>query len=265
MSASLAEQQQAMLAALWAPRHADAMQNIANFLEPIGAAGLEQSERGLKAYRSNGHELAQRALAAAFPVVAELMGPENFEGLARHFWQGHPPQRGDLAQWGGDFPAFIESLPDLSAGEPYLADVARVEWALHAAATAADAQVDTASFNLMATQDPERITLVLAPGTVCIASRFPVAAIINAHRIGEPTLQEAGLLLREGVAQTALVWRQGLKPSLRLAAPGEAAFAAALQENRSLADSLACAPDFDFNAWLAPSVQSGLLLAAREL
>lgn len=265
MSASLAAQQQAMLAALWAPRHADAMQNIANYLEPAGAEVQNQWERGLKAYRSNGHELASRALAAAFPVVAELMGPENFEGLAPHFWRLHPPQRGDLAQWGGEFAAFLGSLEDLVAEEPYLPDVARAEWALHRAATAGDAQADAATFNLLATHEPARITLLLAPGTSCIASTFPIAAIVNAHLTGEPALEEAGRLLREGTPQTALVWRQGLRPVLRPAATSEALFIAALQESRSLADSLDAAADFDFNAWLAPAVQTGLLLAAREL
>lgn len=254
----LAEQQQALLAALWAPRHADAMQNIAHHLAPIGAGGQKQSERGLKAYRSNGHELAARALAAAFPVTAQRVGDENFAGLARHFWMNQPPRRGDLAQWGGEFAGFLASLDDLVNEEPDLPDVARVEWALHTAATAADLPADAASFNLLATHEPERITLVLAPGTACIASAFPVVDIVNAP-------EEATRLLSEGAAQTALIWRRGLKPSLRPAAPGEAAFVAALQESCSLADSLAADADFDFNAWLAPAVQTGLLLAAREL
>jgi hypothetical protein len=259
VSAVLQEQQQALLRALWLPRHEEAIEAIAP-----GVRG-PQWQRGLKAYRSNGHALAQRALAGAYPVVAQLLGEENFFALALQLWQRHPPQRGDVAQWGGALAGHIESVTELHAQEPYLADVARVEWLLHCAATAADAAADPASFQLLAERDPACLGLVLSPGTACLASVYPVASIINAHLSGEPTLEEAGRLLRGRVQETALVWRQGFKPRLRQAAPGEAAFVAALQEKRSLADSLAAAPEFNFNDWLVPAVQSGLLLAAVPL
>lgn len=262
---SLSEQQQALLQALWLPKHADALKIVAACAQPARAAGQNHLERGLRAYRSNGHELAQRALAAAYPVVRELIGADSFDPLARHFWQRHPPERGDLAQWGAAFASFVAALPNLAHEEPYLADVALVEWALHCAATTADPSADTASFGLLAERDPAAITLVLAAGVQCIASSYPVASIVNAHRLGEPALEEAGARLRAGVQETALVWRLGLKPQLRQAAPGEAALVASLQENRSLLDALAAAGELDFNGWLAPAVQSGLLIAARIL
>lgn len=263
--ASLAEQQQALVRALWQPRHLDAIEFMAAYAHSGGAAALKHLERGLKAYRSNGHELARRALSAAYPVVEQLLGEENFVALARYFWQSHPPERGDLAQWGGLLAGFIAGLPDLSGAEPYLADVARAEWALHGVQTAADAPVDTASFALLGTCDPASITLVLSPGCLCLSSAYPVASIVLAHSQGEPSIEEVGARLRDGVAEAALVWRHGLKPCLRLAAPGEGAFIDSLQEKRSLLDSLAAAPKLDFNAWLAPAVQTGLLVRAHPV
>jgi hypothetical protein len=259
VSAALQEQQQALLRALWLPAHEKAIEAM------TPDARGPQWQRGLKAYRSNGHALAQRALAGAYPVIAQLLGEENFFALALDLWQHHPPQRGDMAQWGDALGGHIESVTDLHAQEPYLADVARVEWLLHCAATAADAAPDPASFQLLAERDPAALGLVLSPGTACLASAYPVVSIINAHLDGEPTLEEAGQRLRDRVRETALVWRQGFKPRLRQAAPGEAAFVATLQEKRSLGDSLATAPEFDFNDWLVPAVQSGLLLAAVPL
>jgi hypothetical protein len=245
---TLAQQQDALLQALW---------------QPHGTAPY--SPRGLAAYRSNGLELAQRALAGAYPVVAQLLGEENFTALAHGLWAGHPPQRGDVAQWGAQLAQHIESLPDLSGEEPFMADVARVEWLLHTAATAADAQLDAASLQILAQHDPANFTLVLSPGAACVASPYPVVSIINAHLSGEPSLEEAGRRLRGGFAETALVWREGFKPRLREALPGEAGFIAALQEKRSLADSLQAAPELDFNQWLAPAVHGGLLVAAALL
>lgn len=258
MSASLLEQQLALLQALWRPRHEEAVDVMASHIRPAGQQWL----RGLKAYRSNGHALAQRALAGAYPVVLQLLGEENFLALALELWQRHPPRRGDMAQWGEALAGHIESLAELNEQEPYLADVARVEWLLHCAATAADALPELSSFQLLAEQDPADLTLVLSPGAACLASRHPVVSIVDAHLENEPALEEAGKRLRARIEETALVWRQGFKPRLRQAAPGEQAFVAALQEKHSLADSLQAAPELAFNDWLAPAVQSGLLVAA---
>ncbi|TWO71166.1 DUF2063 domain-containing protein [Caenimonas sedimenti] len=251
---SLAAQQQAMLAALWAPRPAQALLLLGDSALP-----LLTRERGLRAYRSNGRALAERALAAAHPVVAELLGQENFDALAHQLWLRHPPTSGDVGRWGAELPALIESLPDLAQEEPYLADVARLEWALHRAATAADAPVDAASFALLAAQAPERITLRLAPGMQCLASVHPVVSIVQAHLQGTPSLDEAGARLRADVAESALVWREGWAVRLRELAPGEAPFLAALQEQQPLAGALQAAPALRFDAWLAPAVQSGLV------
>lgn len=265
MSATVAAQQQALLQALWQQRHADAMKTIATYARPLRTDGQKLMERGLKAYRSNGLELAQRALAAAYPVVAELLGAESFEALARHLWQRDPPQRGDLAQWGGALAQTVASLPDLVREEPYLADVARTEWALHCAATAADVPADPASFSLLAEHDPAAVALTLGAGVFLVASAFPVVSILQAHLRGEPTLEEAGRRLRAERRENALVWREGLKPRLRQAQAGEPAFIAALQENRALADALAAAPALDFVQWLAPAAHSGLLAGVRVL
>ncbi len=262
---SLARQQALLLQALALPRHADAMELIADSALAAGTPGRNDLERGLQAYRSQAQALAVRTLSAAYPVVAQLLGEENFEALARSLWRQHPPARGDLAQWGGQLPAYIEEQAALAQEEPYLADVARAEWALHAIATAPDGEADPGSLALLASADPARLALVLSPGATCIASAYPVASILGAHLEGEPSLEEAGRRLRAGEAQTALAWRQGFKPRLRRALPHEAAFIAALQERRPLLDSLAAAPGLDFQAWLPLAAQTGLLLAARDL
>jgi len=264
-AASLAVQQQALLQALYLPRHADAIKTVAAYACPQRATGQKHLERGLLAYRSNGHALAQRALAAAYPVVAELIGAESFEGLARHFWQHAPPARGDMAQWGEAFAAFIESLNELAREEPYLGDVARVEWALHAAASAADGAADPGSLELLQTTDAAVLTLVLCPGAKVLSSAFPAFSIVQAHVGDTLSLADAGQRLRDGVAETALVWRQGFRPALRLAQPGEAAFIAALQQGHPLDHALSAAPGFDVAAWLAPALHTGLLLGARAL
>lgn len=259
---ALARQQERLLRALWQARPEEAARLLEDWTAGEGADASGRMVRGLRAYRSNGRALAVRALEGAYPVVAQLLGEDNFAPLAHRLWLAHPPERGDVAQWGGQLAAGIEALPELAAEEPYLADVARLEWALHRVASAADGALDGASFALLAQHEAAQLTLRLAPGSALVASRWPVASIVLAHLQGDPTLEQAGQRLRDGVAETALVWREGLRPRVRRADRSEQPFIAALQERRSLADAFEAAPELDFNQWLAPAVQSGLVLGA---
>lgn len=251
----LAAQQQALLALLfdW-PSH-DALKNIAVYADCTWA-------RGQKVYQSNGHALSRNALCAAYPVLAQLLGNESFEALARALWHAGPPLRGDAAQWGGALAEFV-CASDQLADEPYLADVARLEWALHCAASAADGQADAASFALLAEHNPANIYLQLSPGCATLCSGWPVVSIIHAHLQPTPGLTQVGQFIRDRVGQDALVWRNGLRPLLRQAQAGEAVFVAALLAGQTLGAALDQAPALDISAWLPMAVQTGLLLAVR--
>lgn len=254
---SLAEQQQALLKALFARPTELAARDLAVLVQG-------DFRRGLMAYQANGHDMAGRALSAAYPVMRELLGAESFNDLARAFWHAHPPRQGDLARWGGGLDAFVRDSEQLNP-EPYLPDVAAVEWALHLASGAADQAVDTASFSLLMTADPAVLTLALVPGCVALQSPWPVVSILGAHRDGTPSLDEAGERLRAGLAESAVVWRDGLRACVRDAQAGEAVFLTALRAGCSLAASLDAALVLDLNAWLPMAVQTGLLLGARPL
>lgn len=144
-------------------------------------------ERGLQAYRANAAASAERALAARYPTVQMLLGDASFALLARHLWQLEPPRRGDLAMWGHGLPAFVAASAQL-ADTPYLADVARLDAAVHAAEQAADAAPDLASLALLAPHDAADVALQLAPGSTAVVSAHPLVAIWQAHH-GAP---EAG-------------------------------------------------------------------------
>ncbi len=228
-------------------------------LDNIFAKHCNAPSRGLAAYRANAHASAERALQAAYPVMAQLMGEENFHYLARDFWRRHPPQRGDLAQWGKALPAFLAASDQL-ADTPYFADVAHIEWALHRCAGAADGAQDMASFTALAQHAPEALSFLIAPGAAVLASPYPAAAVVLAHQ-SQGNLDHAAALWHAGVAQTALVWRQGFVPRLRVLPDAEIAFTSAAFAGHTLAYALDLAhPDFDFSVWLSDHVQHGLLL-----
>ena len=227
---SLARQQQALLDVLlaWPPETA---------IKNITAYAMDSRARGLKAYQTHGHMLAQRALQAAYPVVAQMLGEESFADLARALWHAQPPVRGDIACWGSGLPAFLQTSEQLQ-DEPLA---------------------------LLTTDDPASFTLVLAPGCAVVRSAWPIASILGAHLDGQPSLQEAGAQLRAGVAQDVVVWRAGLKPRFRLAVDGEVGAVMALLRGESLDQALSLAPQLDFALWLPMAVQSGLLLSVQVL
>ena len=189
----LAQDQQTLLRAVLGGQGDDALWALvdSNAWNPAGAAEKSLARRGLQAYQSHGLALAERALGAAYPVIAQLMGDENFAALAQHFWRQKPPTCGDLAQWGKGLANFLSVAPQLAA-EPFLADVARVEWALHRASFAADASADMASFACLSAGAPATPSLTLSPGVWLLASAFPVVSLIHANRLPAADRQPAG-------------------------------------------------------------------------
>jgi hypothetical protein len=268
---SLQDQQCALLNALFAhPAHGDARLVSERLLAQFTTPGA-QASRGLQAYQANGHALAERSLAAAYPVIQQMLGRDNFVALARDFWHRHPPALGDLAHWGDALPTFLSQSVALQEA-PYLADVALVEWALHRAANAADAVTDAASFARLGAEDPCGVTLTLSPGTALVSSFFPVASLVLSHRNSQPSLTQVAQRLREGVAETALVWRQVLQPRVAQVASAEALLLSELLLGKNLAAALDIAlaaettdeQAFDFSDWLTQAVTTGLVIGVND-
>jgi hypothetical protein len=180
-----------------------------------------------------------------------------------------------MGQWGDGLASFLAAAPQL-ADEPFLPDVARIEWALHRAAFAADASVDLASFGCLSAEPPAVPSLVLSPGVWLLESAFPAASLIEAHAVPPDdrklALAHAATLMEQGIGEKALVWREGFKLRLRQLGAAEHALLRALQAGRPLEAALAQAGladnqnsegAFDFAGWLAHAVKSNLVTGAR--
>ena len=250
---SLALQQQALLDALFARPADGAVQNLYT-------QATDPHSRGLKVYQANGHMLDWRALQAAYPVVEQMLGETSFADVARALWHAKPPVRGDIAQWGGDLADFLQASGQLQ-DEPYVPDVARLEWALHQAGQAPDVGADLTTLSLLTSHEPDQLRMLLAPGVAVLRSAWPVASILGAHLYDSPSMQEAGAQLRAHVAQDALVWRQGMRAQARLALPGELDYVTTLLHGGTFGQALDAATELDFGQWLPMAVQSGLLMA----
>lgn len=219
-----------------------------------------RAERGLAAYRANASALAERALAASCPTVQAMLGEDDFAALARAFWHDHPPQRGDLGEWGSELPGWIAAQPGL-AEWPWLADSAWLDLALHSCERAADALPELASLALLGESDPADIELQLMPGMALHVSRFPIATIHAAHRSDAPeAFAPVRAALAAGQGEAVCVSREGWRAVVHGLAPGEAAFMESVQRQASLASALEAAGEgFDFGAWLQRAITSSWL------
>jgi Putative DNA-binding domain len=221
-----------------------------------------RATRGLQAYGANAGALAERALGAAFPTVAQLVGDESFAGLARAFWRTEPPLRGDIAQWGAGLPAFIGAAPQL-AEEPYLADVARLDWAVHGAEQSSDRVAAPTGLEALADAEPARLRLRLASGTALVSSAHPVATIWHAHRSDAPDrFDPVRAAFAKGRGEHALVWRDGYQAQVAALPEPDARFMRAVTDGLALDRALDLAgAGFAFEPWLLAALRQGWLAA----
>ena len=264
MSASKeALRQQMLLRALWR----DARPGVLAGWTRDGAAFT----RGLQAYQANAGALAERALAAAFPTLQELLSEDSFAHLARAFWRHAPPACGELGTWGEELAAFVAAAPDL-ADEPYLADVARLEWAVHQAQATADAELDGDSLALLANSEPDQLWLRPRPGTQVLVSAHPVVSIWQAHRQtplpGEDRFAAVRDAFAAELAQTALIWRDGWQVQVVALDPADARLTQALRAGLSLGQALRQVEGLDgfaFEPWLVSALSRRWLAAVSTL
>jgi hypothetical protein len=188
----------------------------------IGPDGQPSATR-FAVYRNNVVLGLIDALKAAFPVVCALVGEDFFAAMARAHAVETPPASPVMHDYGADFPAFIARFAP-AASLPYLADVARLEWAWVEAYHAAEAwPLSPASIARVKQAAIPRARLLLHPSARLVRSAWPVVAMWRMHGADETAAPapDAG-------GQDALILRPGAEVEIRTLPPGAAAFITAL-------------------------------------
>lgn len=184
----------------------------------------------LSVYRHHVFESLGTALAATFPTVRALVGTDFFRSLARAFVGQSLPAQPVLAEYGAGFPTFIagyEAARDL----PYLADVARLDWALNFAFHALPGnRLSGADLSAIPAERLPSMSLALAAGAVLISSPYPLDCI---WETSQPGAADVTVDLNAGTSHL-LVLRQPQDAAFVSLTAGEAAFVAALVEGGSL-------------------------------
>lgn len=211
------------------------------------------ARRRLAIYREAIGANRRGALRSAYPVVARLVGEAFFDEAARRLADSAPPACADLNRYGDGFPAFLSTYPH--AGQmPWLADVARLEWAWHEALSAADAPgIDFAALAAVPAEEEPALRFSLHPSVRLVSSAWPVLAIWEANqpeRDGAPDRDEG--------ADDVLLWREDGRVRMALLDPLDAAFVAAIGRGIPLEEA-AGSEGWNFAPMLARLAEHGLL------
>jgi hypothetical protein len=181
-----------------------------------------------------------RALRLSFPAVARLVGTDFFDGAAGLFMAQHPPHEAWLDAYGSDFPEFLRDFPP-AASLPYLADVARLEWAVSRALHAPDtAPLDLARLQALQPEDQALVCFAVHPSVSLLCADYPADAIWRGVLDGDDDALAVVDLASGPVHLLAERGADGVEVSRLDAAAWR--FAAALCAGRPLAEIFAACP-----------------------
>jgi hypothetical protein len=196
---------------------------------------------GLEIYRRNVFSNLHGALASTYPAVRRLVGGAFFREAAERFARAHASASGDLHLFGAEFAAFLADYP-FARELPWLADVARLEWACHESFHAAEAPAfDAAALAAVPAERHGEIRFRIHPAVRLVASAHPVLSIWEANqpeRDGTPDVL-AG-------TEQGIVRREDSVVRVERLSPAEWRFVAALARGATLEAALdAAQPDSD--------------------
>jgi len=155
------------------------------------------------------------ALAANMPRLQELLGGQEFAALAGSYIDAHPSPFASI-RWFGDQLAAM--LADSRPAQPWLAELARWEWALAASFDARDAiPLGVEALVTIAPADWAGLRLQFHPSVQYLELRTNAQALFKALADEQAPPQPA-LLDRP---QPWLLWRQDLKTQYRSLDPSE--------------------------------------------
>lgn len=151
------------------------------------------SEARLRIYRHHVFDSLSKALGATFSTVQALVGEGFFRGLSREYIAASPPAAPVLAEYGADFADFIAAHP--RAQElVYLADAARLDWALtRAYASDGGEALGPEHLAAIAPEALGELRLALRAGASLLRSPWPIDRIwAVAHGKEDGTVDLAG-------------------------------------------------------------------------
>lgn len=189
-------------------------------------AGLPLRDHGisgarcLQVYRNNHVTALREALRAVYPITERLVGEEFFASAADAYAAANPSRSGNIQDYGGAFPVFLESYGP-AASLPYLGDVAALEWRrIQTAIAPPHVPMDLKALAEVPADMLTELHFHHQPAARAIDSRFPILSIWQFCQEADPQ----GLLDLDKGSERVLFSRRALDVEMRLLSPGEYAF-----------------------------------------
>ncbi|MCJ9430354.1 putative DNA-binding domain-containing protein [Kordiimonas marina] len=187
----LARLQQAFTDAVLSPE--ETLEGLAGMIE----GGPLSPVQRLNVYRNNYRLGLTDGVAEIFPLVSAFVGSQFLKGALRRYILAEPPAEPMLHRYGAGFAAFLDDFEPAS-GVPYIADLARIEWAVHELQNALEEP-------LLPPEDAEGAMRAgwarLSSNMRLVVSAYPV---VNLWMVGRGQLPPEAVRLEDG-AQTAAV------------------------------------------------------------
>jgi hypothetical protein len=227
-----------------------------HFRDAIANAWGGVSHPHLGVYRNNMTAALINALRVRYPVVAKLLGEDEFAAITLDFISVHQPLSPILIAYGDNYPDFIHA----KAGRPYLADVARLESLWWQAYHAADAEpLATHGFAGLEPENLESARFIFHPSAAILTSRWVIGTIWERARQN----REMDAIAAEE-PQSVLIWRPQADVRVETIDDGTAAFLAALMQGKGIANALGNPPYLDLQARLQMLISSQLITGITQ-
>jgi hypothetical protein len=220
-------------------------------LSSLIAATELAPEARISIYANNAREGFLTGLAATFPVIERLAGPDWFRQTGRNYMSRHPSRSGNLHFVGERFAAFLD---DALRGTQfaYFADVARLEWAYQEVLVAADQpSFEISALAGVSPDDYGSLLFHVHPAVRLVNSRYPVLAIWKANQVDAADTAPS-ISLDAGAARVLIVRRED-HVELRELAAAEFGLLEAFMRGATLGEAFELAARADETADL-PSV-----------
>jgi len=170
------------------------------------AGDSDTAQERLRVYRQSLRGAMFSSLEDDFAACRSLVGPDFFAALLRRFVAAVPSRSPDISAYGAALPAFIDAFAP-GAAVPYLADVARLEWALCELRRCDPPPVlDRVALASVAPEAIGDLVFRLAPHRL-LASRYPVHSIWHMAQGEDDGDGEPPSLDLEGGGERVIIWR----------------------------------------------------------
>lgn len=243
---------------------AELRQNKTTDLDRIIVDDNFSAQQRLNIYRNNIRVNQLTALTGTYPVIEKLLGSDFFRFLAGEYAKTYPSRSGDLRRFGGFLPEFLDTFAEVRE-LPYLADIARLEWACSVVAVAPLCVRQEADFfeNIDPVEIPN-LRFAARLSSRLVRSIYPILSI---WRTNQDNYAGDGTVSLDEGAQSVLVVRPRRELELWPLDDAEFAFAEALIAGYTVGEAIDAIPrtgrDIELEKLFAKYLRSGAFLFSQ--